>query len=69
MHPYFVSCLYLSDSVPVLAWQLCEFTYLTVRGALLCSCWLFAPRFSAIDSLQECSQLFEALKGGTAFAG
>jgi hypothetical protein len=30
---------------------------------------LFAPRFSAIDSLQECSSLFEELKGGAAFAG
>jgi hypothetical protein len=30
---------------------------------------LFAPHFSAIDSLQECSQLFEVLKAGTAFAG
>jgi hypothetical protein len=27
---------------------------------------LFAPCFSAIDSLQECSQLFEELKGGAA---
>jgi hypothetical protein len=25
MHPYFVSCLYLSDSVAVLAQHLCEF--------------------------------------------
>jgi hypothetical protein len=40
-----------------------------VRGTLLCSHWLFAPRFSAIDSLQECSSLFEKSKGGTAFAG
>jgi hypothetical protein len=40
-----------------------------VRGALLCSCWLFAPRYSAIDSLQESSSLFEELKGGAAFAG
>jgi hypothetical protein len=30
---------------------------------------LFASCFSAIDSLQECSQLFEELKGGTAFTG
>jgi hypothetical protein len=44
-------------------------SYWTVRGALLCSCRLFAPHFSAIDSLQECSSLFEELKGGTAFAG
>jgi hypothetical protein len=40
-----------------------------VRGDLLCSCWLFVPHFSAIDSLQECSSLFEELKGSTAFAG
>jgi hypothetical protein len=40
-----------------------------VRGALLCSCWLLAPRFSAIDSLQECSSLFEEPKGGAAFTG
>jgi hypothetical protein len=40
-----------------------------VRGALLCSCWLFAPCFSAIDSLQEHSRLFEELKGSAAFAG
>jgi hypothetical protein len=32
-------------------------------------CWLFAPCFSAIYSLQECSSLFEELKGGAAFAG
>jgi hypothetical protein len=38
-------------------------------GALLSSCQLFAPRFSAIDSLEECSQLFEELKGGAAFTG
>jgi hypothetical protein len=44
-------------------------SYPTVRGALLCSCWLFAPRSSAIDSLQECSSLFEERKGGAAFAG
>ena len=40
-----------------------------MRGDLLCSCWLFAPHFSAIDGLQECSSLFEELKGSTAFAG
>jgi hypothetical protein len=40
-----------------------------VSGAFLCSCWLFAPCFSAIDTLQECSSLFEEPKGGTAFAG
>jgi hypothetical protein len=44
-------------------------SYQTVSGALLCSCQLFAPSFSAIDSLQECSSLFEKPKGGTAFAG
>ncbi len=42
-------------------------SYQTVRGALLCSCQLFAPHFSAIDSLQECSWLFEELKGSAAF--
>ncbi len=46
-----------------------QISYQTVRGALLCSCQLFTPRISAIDSLQECSQLFEELKGGAAFAG
>ncbi len=40
-----------------------------MRGTLLCSCLLFAPCFSAIDSLQECSSLFEKPKGGAAFAG
>jgi hypothetical protein len=30
---------------------------------------LFVTGFSAIDSLQECSLLFEELQGGTAFAG
>jgi hypothetical protein len=30
---------------------------------------LFAPRFSAIDILQECSSLFEEPKGSAAFAG
>jgi hypothetical protein len=50
-------------------WALVWISYQTVRGALLCSCWLFAPCFSAIDSLQECCQLFEELKGRTAFAG
>jgi hypothetical protein len=40
-----------------------------VRGALLCSCRLLAPRFSAIDSLQECSSLFEEPKRSAAFAG
>jgi hypothetical protein len=44
-------------------------SYQTVRGALLCSCRLFAPHFSAIDCLQECSSLFEELKGGAAFVG
>jgi hypothetical protein len=47
----------------------CVNLYWTVRGALLCSCQLFAPHFSAIDSLQECSWLFEEPKGGAAFAG
>jgi hypothetical protein len=28
-----------------------------------------APHFSAINSLQECSQFFEEHKGGAAFAG
>jgi hypothetical protein len=40
-----------------------------VRGALLCSCQLFAPHFSAINSLQECSSLFEEPKGGATFVG
>jgi hypothetical protein len=44
-------------------------SYQTVRGALLCSCRLFAPHFSAINSLQECSSLFDELKGSAAFAG
>jgi hypothetical protein len=50
-------------------WALVWISYQTVRGDLLCSCWLLAPCVSAIVSLQECSQLFEELKGGTAFAG
>jgi hypothetical protein len=43
--------------------------FIPVSGALLCSRRLFAPHFSAINSLQECSSLFEELKGGAAFAG
>jgi hypothetical protein len=52
-----------------IGWALVWISYQTVRGALLCSCWLFAPCFSAIDSLQECSSLFEEPKGGAAFVG
>jgi hypothetical protein len=39
-------------------------SYQTVSRAQLCSCWLFVPCFSATDSLQECSQLYELWKGG-----
>jgi hypothetical protein len=42
-----------------IGWALVWISYWTVRGALLCSCWLFAPCFSAIDSLQECSYNFK----------
>jgi hypothetical protein len=60
LHLQFICCI---------GWALVWISYRTVRGALLCSCRLFAPRFSAIDSLQECSSLFEEPKGGSAFAG
>jgi hypothetical protein len=44
--------------------------FFTMQGGASCRFhWLFAPSFSAINSLQECSSLFEELKGGTAFAG
>jgi hypothetical protein len=59
------SANWLLDSYLGLVW----ISYQTVRGALLCSCRLFAPRFSAIHSLQECSSLFEKPKGSTAFTG
>ena len=52
-----------------IGWALVWISYRTVSGALLCSCRLFAPHFSAINSLQECSRFFGELKGGTAFAG
>jgi hypothetical protein len=67
IHTLFLACTY--QIWLLLAWQLCEFHTETVRGALLSSCWLFASHFSAIDSLQECSRLFEELKGGAAFTG
>ena len=37
--------------------------------ALFLSVVVFVPCFSAIDGLQECSQLFELPKGGAAFTG
>jgi hypothetical protein len=52
-----------------IGWALVWISYQTVRGALLCSCWLFAPHYSAINSLQECSSLFEEPKGSATFAG
>jgi hypothetical protein len=39
------------------------------EGSLVLFCWWFASRFSAIDSLQECSSLFEEPKGSAAFTG
>jgi hypothetical protein len=59
-----LTCLVLLRFGCCIGWALVWISYRTVKGALLCSCWLFAPCFSAIDSLQECSQLFEELKGG-----
>jgi hypothetical protein len=53
----------------ILAWDSCEFHTKQWEGGFLCSCRLLAPRFSAIDSLQECSSLFEEPKGGAAFTG
>jgi hypothetical protein len=47
----------------------CENFIPNSNGALLCSFHLFAQHFSAINSLQECSWLFEELKGSAAFAG
>jgi hypothetical protein len=40
-----------------IGWALVWISYRTVSGALLCSCRLFAPHFSAIDSLQAGVQL------------
>jgi hypothetical protein len=39
------------------------------EGSVALFLLVVCPCFSAIDSLQERSQLFEELKGGTAFAG
>ncbi len=41
---------------------------LNSEGSLPLFLWLFVPCFSAINRLQECSQLFEELKDGAAFA-
>jgi hypothetical protein len=66
-HTLIVACT--SPILCCIGWALVWISYRTVSGALLCSHQLFAPHFSAIDSLQECSSLFEELKGGAAFAG
>jgi hypothetical protein len=39
------------------------------EGSIALFLSVVAPRFSAINSLQECSSLFEEPKGSTAFAG
>jgi hypothetical protein len=58
-----------TSPIPLLHWLVTCVNFIPNSGALLCSCRLLAPRFSAIDSLQECSALFEKPKGGAAFAG
>jgi hypothetical protein len=62
--PYFVSSLVGPKFGCLIRWILMWISYQTVIRAQMCSCQLFVPCFSAINGLQECSQLFELPKGG-----
>jgi hypothetical protein len=70
MHPYFVSCLYFSNLVAVLAGHLCEF-HIEQWGEpcfVPVSCLPHTFLQSTVCRSVDC-QVFEELKGGAAFAG